>query len=103
MTSADVVVWVTRPEPIEVTASTIGIQLSGDTDDKQAAILLAFAKDVQDWDAQHRAGYSWPSQCRMIAERFTDGECRTVARVLGMLVEHLRDVPAERAARNDGG
>ncbi len=79
----------------ELTALDLGAQLSGDAPDAQAAILLAFARDVMGWDSLPRK--SWPIQCRMICDELTNEECRDIAGVLDSLMEHLRGVPRERA------
>ena len=87
MAGADTVI-IRQTLTTEVTASDIGSQLAGDLDENQASVLLAFARSVLSW--------SWPNQCRNIAEQLTDEECGDVAGVLETLVEHLRTIPIER-------
>ncbi len=72
---------------VAVTAATIGAQLSGDYADAQAAMLVAWADDVQ---ACHETG-SWVMQCRHIVDEMTARECAHVAAMLEPLVEHLKE------------
>jgi len=78
----------------DITADDIGVQLSADTADKQAAMFLAFAQDVMGWSRD--SDHSWHQQCRSIAEELSDTECVVIAGVLGPLIDHLQGIPAER-------
>lgn len=94
METQNPVIFAVRPPPTDVTAEDIGVQLSCDTADKQAAMFLAFARDVLGWPSD--TSHPWPMQCRSIAEELNDKECEDVAGVLDTLLEHLRGIPVER-------
>lgn len=79
----------------ELTAKDLGVQLSAEYGDNQAAIFLAFARDVR--ECYKGDGQSWPTQCRNIGEQLSDEECHEIAEVLEVLTEHLRGIPHERA------
>lgn len=94
MTGSDTVI-IRQTMHTELTAKDLGVQLSAEYAENQAAILLAFARNVR--GCYKGPGQSWPMQCRNIGEQLSDEECYDVASVLETLTEHLRGIPRERA------
>jgi len=89
MVDVDATVFAVRED---VSCKTIGLELACESSEKQAAMFLVMANDIDAWPPRQ----SWPAQCRMIAEALTNEECHLVALTLETLVEHLNAVPAER-------
>ena len=84
-----------RVEVPPITNRDLGIALAGADECQQAAMFIHFAVDSD-------RGY-WALQCRRIAEVMNDAQCNYVAGCLEVLVEHLRGIPQERAAREGVG
>jgi hypothetical protein len=87
MAGADTVIFRTRRHT-DITATDLGVQLSADTPDNVAAVLLAFARDVRGW-AGIGPQPTWADHCGHIRDMLSTEERRDVAEVLQVLTDHL--------------
>lgn len=89
------VIFRLRPKELDITAEVIGSHLANDTADKQAAMLAWWSDAV----AKYGPTDSWPQQCQFIVEHMSDEEIGWVRQMLLPLMEHLEEIPVERALK----